>query len=306
MLELHRLLLDDTLRNDAFVKALKAVIVPGKTVVADIGSGTGFLSFAAEKLGAKECHLYEFSELLPLSKKIATENGIKKCKFFQIHSTDVKKPPQADVVISETIGNYALEENIIETMNDAHRFLKPSGMMIPQSLKQFVAPVTSSRLYNELNVWDRIGHGLTFNAAKELCMNNMYVKDITKTDIGEPREWDSVDFTRQNASIRENMIEWPVKKDMTLYGFALWWESTLVKGITLSTSPMEPSTHWKQIHLPLVDPLPIRKDQVIGLHLKSDSRYEVKINVEWMTTVKDLKGKVIQKVRQDMRKGFLQ
>ncbi len=305
MLELHRLLLGDTIRNDAFVKALKAVIVPGKTIVADIGSGTGFLSFAAEKLGAKECHLYEFSDLLPLSKTLAKENGMKRCKFFQTHSTDVKNPPKADIVISEILGNFALEENIIETLNDAQRFLKPGGVVIPQSLRQFVAPVTSSRLYDELNVWDRVGEGLTFSAAKELCMNNMYVKDIRPGDIGKPKIWDHVDFPEKNSSIREATIEWHPEKDITLYGFALWWESTLINDITLSTSPLEPSTHWKQIYLPLVDPLPVRKDGAIEVILTSDSRYEVKINVGWQTTIRDAKGKVVRNVRQEMRKGFL-
>src|SRR3989338_3698721 len=120
MLELHRLLLGDKPRNDAFVKTLKAVITSGKTTIADIGSGTGFLSFVAEKLGAKECFLYELSpEMIALSKALASKNGIKHCTFSAGHSTEVKNPPQADVVVSETLGNWAYEENIIETMNDA-------------------------------------------------------------------------------------------------------------------------------------------------------------------------------------------
>ena len=55
MLELQRKLLGDRGRNAAFRKALKTAIAPGKSVVLDLGSGTGFLSFLAERLGAKEC-----------------------------------------------------------------------------------------------------------------------------------------------------------------------------------------------------------------------------------------------------------
>jgi predicted RNA methylase len=74
-LELHRKLLSDTTRNEAFRAALKRVIVHNSTtrclnfipthlnfpesIVADIGSGTGFLSFLAARLGAKKCYLYE-------------------------------------------------------------------------------------------------------------------------------------------------------------------------------------------------------------------------------------------------------
>ena len=305
MLELHRLLLGDSVRNDAFVKALKSVIKPGKTTIADIGSGTGYLSFVAEKLGAKACYLYEVSDLLPLSKKLAKENGIKHCTFFQMHSTEMKKPVQADVVVSETLGNWPYEENIIETLNDAHRFLTPDGMIIPQSLRSFVAPVITPRLYDELNVWDRAAEGLSFDAAKELCMNNMYVKEVHPDDLGEMKEWDAVNFTKMNSSVRSAIIEWANRQSMILYGFAVWWETTLIKNITLSTSPSEPQTHWKQIYLPLINPLPIQSSQSIRLHLTSDSRYDVKINVAWETTVLDAKGKASKIMKQDMRKGYL-
>lgn len=82
MIELQLNLLRDTLRNEAFYQALKKVIVPSKTTIADIGSGTGFLSFVAEKLGAKSCTLYEIDpEMLTLSKKLGKENNVKRCRY---------------------------------------------------------------------------------------------------------------------------------------------------------------------------------------------------------------------------------
>lgn len=312
MIEFQRLLLGDTIRNDAFVRALKKVIVPGKTTVSDIGSGTGYLSFMAEQMGAKECFLYEMSALLPISKDIGRKNGIKRCRYFGSHSTQMAKPTQTDVVVSETLGNFALEENIIETLNDARRFLKPpkggpsgpGGTMIPCGLTQFIAPVIASRLYDELNVWDRLGK-LDFTLTKEMCMNNMYVKEVSPKDLlGKGSVWDTVDFTKQNKSIREKTIEWKTENNMMLYGFAVWWDSTLVPGVTLTTSPFAPLTHWKQIYFPVIDPLPVKKDQRIRLRLHSDTRYEVKINVVWETEVLDGK-KVVMKMSQDMRRGFI-
>ena len=40
-IEYHRTLVADRVRNAAFHAALKAVITPGETVVADVGAGTG-------------------------------------------------------------------------------------------------------------------------------------------------------------------------------------------------------------------------------------------------------------------------
>jgi protein arginine N-methyltransferase 1 len=144
-IELHRRLLGDKIRNDALAAALGRVVRPGMTV-ADIGAGSGFLSFLARRLGAERCHLYEYSGALALARELARRNGITGLTFVHAHSSEVKKPPKADVVISETLGNYALEEGLLETLVDARRFLKPGGTLIPAGLTQFVAPVLSSRL----------------------------------------------------------------------------------------------------------------------------------------------------------------
>ena len=69
-IEYHRTLLADRVRNDAFYAALRSVIVPGKTTVADIGAGTGFLGFLAAKLGAARVDLYETGDIAELARRL--------------------------------------------------------------------------------------------------------------------------------------------------------------------------------------------------------------------------------------------
>ena len=311
LIEYQRTILADTVRNRAFADALKKLIVPGKTTVADIGAGTGYLSFLARKLGAKECHLYEVSELSDVSRKLAKENGITGCHFSHKHSMDVKNPPKVDLVISETFGNFALEESIIGNLNDAKRFLKAGGNIMPMNLRQFVAPVTSDRIQKSIDTWSGIGGDLEWNAARETAMNNMYVKEIHLDDLLKEgtREWDNIDFSKHNKEIRKARIEWTLatrnQQPATISGFALWWESDLAPGITLSTSPWEKPTHWQQIYLPLLEPLTVKSNETLELILDVDSRYDVRINVAWKTTVKDVNGKIMKTLDQNMQKGFL-
>lgn len=301
MIEFHRLILGDHVRNDAFERALRSVVRSGMTTVADIGSGTGFLAFLASKMGAKQCFLYELSDLLKLSKKIAAANGIKNCVFVQSHSAQVRKPTLVDLVVSETLGNYALEENILETLMDAKRFLKKGGTMIPQSLTQFIVPVTDSRLYRELDVWPDIGHGIDFAAAREVCMHNVYVRTIQPSDMpkGSAKVWDTIDFLRDEQSVRYGQETWSFAGEATVYGFALWWECTLVPGVTLSTAPDAPRTHWEQIFLPLLHPIEVKAGEKIDCRLTSDTRPEVKIRLQWEAA----SGKKV--VKMDMRKGHI-
>ncbi len=315
LIEYQRTILHDPVRNRAFADALKKMIVPGKTTVADIGAGTGYLSFLARKIGAKECHLYEVSELSVISRALAKENGINGCHFVHRHSTQIVNSPHVDLVISETFGNFALEESIIGNLNDAKRFLKPGGVMMPMNLRQFVAPVMSDRIQKSIDTWSGIEGDMKWTKARETGLNNMYVKDIRPEDLLKDgtKEWDSIDFTKHNKEIRHAKVEWTTHHSpltthhppSTIHGFALWWESDLAPGISLSTSPFAEPTHWQQIYLPLLEPLTLQSHETLELILEVDSRYDVRINVAWKTTVKGKDGTIVKALNQDMRKGFL-
>jgi protein arginine N-methyltransferase 1 len=308
MIELQRKLLGDRVRNAAFEEALRKVIVPEKTTIVDLGSGTGFLSFLASRMGAKHCTLIEYGDILDVSQKDAVRSGITNCTFIKRHSTDVRKMEPVDVLVSETLGNYALEENIIESVEDAKRFLKRSGVIIPGKIRQFVCPVVNDRIAKEIDCFDT-GHDLDLSEARTIAMNNMYVKTIRPEELWNGnnaiREWDSIDFANENTSIRTGTERWTAEKPTTIFGFGLWWEAELVAGITLSTSPLEKPTHWEQIYLPLLEPITLKNGESCELHLHSDSRFEVKINLKWEVRTIDSTGKTIATQKMDMRRGYL-
>jgi SAM-dependent methyltransferase len=309
IIEFHRNMLADHRRNEAFYEALKQVIKPGKTTIADVGAGTGLLSFMAIKLGAKACHLYEYTEALKLAQKIARANQIRGCHFINQHSTAVAKPQKVDVVVSETLGNYALEENLIETMNDAKRMLNPGGILIPGKVQQFVAPVTSAQFYEELAVWDKVGFDLDFQLARQLTFNNLYVRTFKKDDLQDDEKaiqcWDTIDLYNDESSIRKRKTSWQIKNPTTIYGFALWWNCELVPGVELGNSPFEPPTHWEQLYLPLPAPLTLNKGDTLQLKLNSDTRYEIGVNLRWETTHLDNQGQLVSDYTQDMSKGHI-
>ena len=304
-IELHRKLLGDKVRNDALHAALKKAITPGCTV-ADLGAGTGFLSFLARQLGAAQCHLYEYSDALALARELARVNRITGLTLVQAHSSEVRKPPKADIVISETLGNYALEEGLLETLVDARRFLARGGTLIPCALTQFVAPVVSARLQREIDIWPRVGHGLDLSPARDIGLNNMYVKAIPAAELAGPvREWDHIVFAptgRAPSSERSGHARWTARElgGQSVHGLALWWEVELVPGVSLSTAPDAPPTHWEQVYLPLMQPLRPTGDETVEIELKSDTRKGVR--VVWETAVMR-GGKPVVRQRQDLARG---
>ncbi len=309
MLELHRKILGDKGRNDAFYTALQQSIVPGTSIVCDIGSGTGFLSFLASRLGAKECHLFEQSEDMLLCQKLAQINEIENLTFHHEHSAESDKKIQADILVSETLGNYALEENIIESVEDAKRFLKKDAIIIPGAIEQFVCPVISKELYESVNVWDTIGYDLDFSAAKTVSLQNMYVRTIKPDQLlqqdASSQLWDTIDFSKTNESVRQATLSWTIKKPEIIYGFALWWNALLIKGVELSTSPFAVPTHWEQIFLPLLEPVKLSAGDKLELTLVSDTSPDVKVNLEWDVTQWSADGRPLTHQHLDMQQGFI-
>jgi type I protein arginine methyltransferase len=272
-IEFHRRMLADAVRHDAFRAALARVLHPGRSTVADIGAGTGVLAFFARELGAREVWLYDPGAALALAETLAARNGIEHLHFVPERSLDVADPPRVDVVVAEVLGNFAYEEDVLETLRDAHRFLAPGGTLIPHSIVQWAAPVTADRFERDLRSWRTVGHRLDFSDAERLTRNNMYVHPIEPKDLFQsaPLAWDSLVFDAEMTSRRAGRVGWDIHSPAVIFGFALWWECTLVAGVVLSTSPFAPRTHWDQIYLPLLEPLDCRPGDTLTLEIASET-----------------------------------
>jgi protein arginine N-methyltransferase 1 len=309
-IEYHRTLIADRVRNVAFHEALKSVITSGQTTVADIGAGTGLLGVMAAKLGAKDVFLYEAAEVAGVAAETIKANRAKTCHLMPCHSTEMDDPPRVDVIVSETLGNYALEENIIDTLADARkRHLNKGGVLIPSRITQFAAPVTSDRIHRELIVWDDVGFGIDLAVARTMSLNNAYVRTLEASELLDggksAKLWDTVDLTRETKSNRNGEMRWKLASDATIYGFAYWWDAELVPGISISTAPDAPRTHWEQLYFPLLEPMAAKSGESVLLTLRSRSSEEAGTHLGWTAVHFDGNEKPLAKQAMDLDKGWI-
>jgi type I protein arginine methyltransferase len=306
-IEFHRRMLADRVRHEAFRAALQQVIRSGVSTVADIGAGTGVLAFFARQLGAREVWLYDPGAALALAEAVAARNSIDGLHFVPERSLDVADPPRVDIVVAEVLGNFAYEEDVLETLRDAQRFLVPGGTLIPASIVQWVAPVVTDRFELDLRSWRSVGFDLDWSDAEHISRNNMYVFAIEPNDLMEntARSWDSLDFRGSIESRRGGNVGWQPQQACQVYGFALWWDCALAPGVVLSTSPYHPRTHWDQIYLPLLEPLATRPGDELTLRLESETGgAESGVAVRW--TARQVRGgRVLTEQTLSIDAGFL-
>lgn len=136
----HQIMLKDQARNEAYWAALQAH-AKGK-VVLDVGSGTGFLAILAARAGAAHVYAVEASEMAEVSKDIVEDNMLSdSITIINGRIEDVTLPCMVDIIVSEWMGFYLVHESMMRSVLVARdRFLKPGGIMIPESAEIFCAP----------------------------------------------------------------------------------------------------------------------------------------------------------------------
>ncbi len=313
MIEAQRRLLADSVRNQAFADAIAAVVRPGMRV-ADLGAGTGFLSLLAARQGARVTAYEQHPGLAGLARDIihanrgnraaSPKNAIRLVTSF---SHAVADPEPADVVIAEVLGNYCLEEHLIETMGDGRRFLRRGGVMMPSAVRMFVCPVVGARVQESVDTW-QVGFGLDFSTARRVGLNNLYVRTVPASDLlgggAAAQSYDSATFPGDESSRRTGSVDFALASATTIHGLTCWWEADLAPGITLSTSPLAPHTHWEQIYLPLLKPVVAKRGDTVVVTIASDTRLDAGCVLTWETCHRR-GGKVLERQKLDNLAGFL-
>jgi protein arginine N-methyltransferase 1 len=206
-----------------------------------------------------------------------------------------------------TVADIGAGTGVLETLRDARRFLAPGGTLIPHSIVQWAAPVSSDRFDRDFRTWRSVGHGLDWSDAERMTRNNMYVFPIEPKDLLDvaPASWDALEFAGAIESKRAGRVSWTLTTDAPIFGFALWWECTLVPGVVLSTSPLSPRTHWDQIYLPLLEPIAGVAGDIVAVDISSETGGgETGIDVRW--TADQLRdGAVVARQSLDIGSGYL-
>lgn len=273
-------MMEDEVRNRAYLAALEQTIKPGSVVV-DLGAGVGTWGFIACRLGARKVYAIESDPVVHLARRIAAANGCAdRIEVMQKHSTQVELPERADVVVYEIHGQQPLFEGSLGTIIDAReRFLKPGGVLLPMRETLWAGVVEDAEAYDEfVGFWGKPFHGVDMSAGKPLATDWMYkVRTPPEKMVSESVCYATLDYA--TISVPEVVADFSltVRRDATGHGLVLWFDSELLPGIGFSNAPGSPRTIFGRTFLPWREPVSLRAgDQVqvaLGFRWTKESKY---------------------------------
>ena len=142
-----------------------------------------------------------------------------------------------------------------------------------------------------------------------MTLNNAYVRQLAPDELLDDGKsgvaWDAIDLQRETRSKRKGEAEWRLARPATIYGFATWWTAELVPGVSLSTGPQAPRTHWEQLYFPLLKPIEAKSREVVGVELRSNSSEETGTHLAWIAVHKNAQGGLLARQALDLDKGYL-
>lgn len=240
-------MVDDPRRTKPLLAAVAEAVKKGDAVL-DIGTGLGVLAIAAAKAGARRVWAIDAdAEALDAARAAAKKARVApKIEFIEGLSFDLKLPERADLILCETVGSFAFDENILATLSDAkRRLLTSGGRIIPERLELWGAPVAFLPKMTELSEIAR----------------------VKKTELlAEPVRIATADFTKFIPREIHAKPQFKCSVDGEVRCIAVWPRVLWGEGEVTDASPLAAPTHWKQGILP-IEPRDVKTGERFGVEI---------------------------------------
>jgi hypothetical protein len=259
--DVHRVMLDDRIRTEAFLRAIRQVVREGDVVV-DIGTGSGVLATAAALAGASRVYAIEASGIADVARQVFDANEVgDRVSVVRGWSTAAEIPEPADVLVSEMLGNDPLDERLLEITIDARtRLLKPGARLVPSSVRIVGRAVW---LPEDDSARMRLGAATIdeWRAAFGIDLSPVMHSARASTHSAMPRSerlatWQprgevvvlaDIDLATVQGAQVDARAPLVFDEDTEIDGAVLWFDAPLGGDVSITTDPFDPgrASHWR-------------------------------------------------------------
>ncbi len=267
-LNVQKNMLEDSIRTSKLKNAISRTVRPGDIVI-DLGTGTGILAIWAIEAGARHVYAIEETDIANIAEAVIADNGLQeRITVLRANSSEIVLSEPADVLIAEVIGHFFFEEGIVESIADVReRLLKQGARIIPGNASVFLGLAELGGAFSEVSFW-KTWNDPCLGALGHWAANTAYVHGVNPEQLLSEGE---VFFQLCSADWRSGQMETTrdiiVARKGTLDALVGWFCLDLGSDVSLSTSPFDAPTHWKQCVFPFTEPVSVSEGDRISIKM---------------------------------------
>jgi len=310
---IHEEMLKDTVRTETYMQAmLKNKHLFKDKVVLDVGCGTGILSMFAAKAGAKHVYGVDMSSIIEKTRQIVKDNDFAdQITLIRGKIEEIELPVQkVDIIVSEWMGYFLLYESMLDSVLVARdRWLADDGVLLPDRATLYLCAIEDADYKAEkIGFWKNV-YGFDMSAIEQTAMEEPIV-DIVEESAIVTSSCPILTLDLNTCTIKDltfkGSFEISAEKNDYVHALVAYFDVEFSAGHTpvgFSTSPMTPSTHWKQTVFYLKDELVMHTgESVKGVievepNTKNNRDLDIRLSYEMEGKISNCKNSQSYKLR---------
>jgi len=286
-LDEHYSYLADRTKVDRYRAAISGVVGPGDAIL-DLGCGSGLLGLMALRAGAAKVHFVDSGPVIEMARRVVSEAGFgRRAVFHQALSYDLELPDPVDVVLSDHVGYFGFDYDILRLLADARqRFLRPGGRLVPRQIDLKLAPVESEACRQLVQRWRDGSVPPEFSWVATPAANLKHAVNLDPGNLlAPPATLASLVLGQDTADFFTWQAGFDITRDADLDGLAGWFDCVLHEVIRVTNAPdAEERLERPQAFLPLEQPVSVRAGQRLEVTVMARPHDHV---IAWTVTLPD-------------------
>lgn len=192
------------------------------------------------------------------------EPGWEKVTVIASDMRDMDDRIKADILVSELLGSFGDNELSPECLDGANKVLKADGVCIPQSYTSFIAPLSSTKLHNEVKSYGESVREMETSYVVKIHRGKMVSATQPVFTFSHPNRADVID------NCRYTKLQFHLMETNVIHGLAGFFETVLYKDVKLSINPSTASEKmfsWFPIFFPICNPVYVEGGKTLTVHM---------------------------------------